>query len=127
METETNEKSGPVGGQVDAVVRPLFIPLRSEFYEAFADGRKTEELRLYGPRWNERTCTVGRAVTLSKGYSKGNRLTGRIWKFKRQHGTTFGSTYKAAIATCYGTLDVWIACISVTDLRAEGLGRPGRI
>jgi len=96
--------------------------------QARKDAEKVaEELRLYGPRWNERTCTVGRAVTLSKGYSKGNRLTGRIWKFKRQHGTTFGSTYKAAIATCYGTLDVWIACISVTDLRAEGLGRPGRI
>lgn len=41
---------------------PLFIPLTGEFYDAFANGSKTEELRRYGPRWNERTCPVGRAV-----------------------------------------------------------------
>lgn len=94
----------------------LFIPLRREYYEAFATGSKTEELRLYGPRWNERTCAPGRTVTLSKGYGKRNRLTGRIWKFKKQHGTAFGNTYKAAIQACYGTLDVWIACISICDI-----------
>jgi len=103
--------------RVERVVGPLFVPLRSAYYEAFADGSKTEELRLYGPRWNERTCAVGREVTLSKGYGKRNRMTGRIWKFKRQHGSTFGSTYKAAILDCYGTLDVWMAVIAVTDLR----------
>lgn len=86
-------------------------------YDAFADGSKREELRLYGPRWNERTCAVGREVVLSKGYGKKSRMIGNIWKFRRQHGTTFGSTDKDAIRVCYGTLDVWIAHISVTDLR----------
>lgn len=101
------------------MTRPLFIPLRSEYYEAFSNGSKTEELRLYGPRWNERACAVGRAVTLSKGYGKKKRMAGRIWKFKRQHGATFGSTYKEAILDCYGTLDVWIACISITVVRPD--------
>ena len=101
---------------LEVPVGPLFVPLRSEYYEAFANGSKTEELRLYGPRWNECTCVVGREVTLSKGYGKKHRLNGKIWRFKRQHGTTFGSTYKESILACYGTLDVWIACISVTDL-----------
>ena len=96
---------------------PLFVPLRSEYYEAFKAGKKTDELRIYGPRWNERTCAVGRAVVLSKGYGKKNRMTGRVWKFKRQHGSTFGSTYKASILDCYGTLDVWMAVISVTSLQ----------
>ena len=96
--------------------RPIFIPLRSEYYDAFADGSKTEELRLYGPRWNERTCAVGRAVTLSKGYGKKNRMIGQVVKFKKQHGTTFGSRYKESIRSCYGTLDIWIACISIGDI-----------
>jgi len=97
--------------------KPLFIPLRSEHYESFKAGKKSEELRLYGQRWNERTCTVGRGVVLSKGYGKKDRMTGEIWKFKRQYGTTFGSTYRAAILSCYGTLDVWIACISIKNLQ----------
>jgi hypothetical protein len=57
--------------------RPLFIPLHREWFDAFARGEKTEEWRRYGPRWNERQCTPGRAVTLSLGYS-GARLSARI-------------------------------------------------
>jgi len=96
--------------------KPLFVPLCGIYYDQFVAGTKTEELRRYGPRWNERTCRIGRAIVLSKGYGKANRLAGRIWRFKRQHGSTFGSTYRSAIQERYGTLDVWIACIGVTDL-----------
>lgn len=52
------------------VTTPVFIPLKTEYYEAFCDGSKTVEYRQYGPRWNERTCQVGRRVTISKGYGK---------------------------------------------------------
>lgn len=93
---------------------PLFIPLKREYFEAFKSGSKTEELRRYGPRWNERTCLVGRPVTLSLGYGKAHRLTGTIERFKKQHGSTFGSTYKADILAVFGTLDIEIACISIT-------------
>lgn len=94
-------------------MKPLFIPLKTEYYEAFANGSKREELRRYGPRWNERTCPVGRDVVLSKGYGKQARMTGRVWKFKKQHGSVFGSTYRAAILDVFGTLDIWIACVSI--------------
>lgn len=94
--------------------KPLFIPLKTVWYRQFERGSKTEELRLYGPRWNERTCRVGRKVVLSKGYGKSERLSGEIWKFKKQHGTLFGSTYRAAIKSIFGTLDVDIAVISIT-------------
>lgn len=60
--------------------RPLFIPLRREWFEAFESGDKTEEHRRHGKRWNARTCRIGRAVTLSLGYS-GRRLTGVITSF----------------------------------------------
>jgi hypothetical protein len=93
--------------------RALFVPLRREFFEAFAAGRKTDELRRYGPRWNERTCRIGRPVVLSLGYGKRQRIVGRVERFKKQHGSTFGSTYRASIERIYGTLDIDIACISI--------------
>lgn len=93
--------------------KPLFIPLKTAYFDAFSDGSKREEFRTYGPRWNEKTCAVGRLVVLSKGYGKRHRMQGVVTKFKRQHGETFGSTYQAAILECYGTLDIWIACIQV--------------
>ena len=113
MENKDEAKTANSGAPVQAVVRPLFIPLKGKYYDEFAAGSKSEELRIYGPRWNEKTCAPGRAVVLSRGYGKKNRMVGEIWRFKRQHGSTFGSTYKEAIAACYGTLDVWIACISI--------------
>lgn len=93
--------------------KPLFVPLKAEFFDAFASGAKSEELRRYGPRWNERVCRIGRGVVLSRGYGKQSRLSGRIWKFKKQRGETFGSTYRAAIERTFGTLDIEIACISI--------------
>jgi len=98
--------------------KPLFIPLKTEYYEAFVDGSKTEELRRYGPGWNETTCKVGRAVVLSKGYGKQARVSGRIYRFKKKHGSLFGSTYQAAIKAVYGTLDIEIACIGVSNIGA---------
>jgi hypothetical protein len=106
-------------------LEPLFIPLKIEHYEGFESGEKADELRLYGPRWNERTCRIGRGVVLSRGYGKKHRLTGKISGFKKQHGSTFGSTYKAAILDCFNlkdkTLDVQIAVIGIEILKqAQG-------
>ena len=99
-------------------MKPLFIPLKAEYFNAFASGEKQDELRLYGPRWNHKTCIVGRPVTLAYGYGKKKRMRGVIWKFKKQHGSLFGSTYREAIQNVYGTLDVEIACISIEGLEA---------
>ena len=63
-------------------LRPLFVPLYTKWFEAFRTGKKTVEHRTYGPGWNERTCPVGRAVTLSHGYGKYARLSARITKFR---------------------------------------------
>lgn len=104
----------------------LFVPLKAEFFGAFAAGAKQDELRRYGPRWNERTCRVGRAVVLSKGYGRAHRLVGRVERFKKQHGSTLGSTDRGVIERLYGTLDIDIACITI-GLRVEvclGCGKP---
>ncbi|WP_257306254.1 hypothetical protein [Geothrix campi] len=88
---------------------PLFIPLKREYFEAFKAGTKTEEFRPYGRRWNERTCPVGRAVTLSLGYGKSHRMTGVVTGFVAS--TTPSDT--AAWVACYGPGQRMVACIRI--------------
>lgn len=64
-------------------VKPLFIPLKTEFYEEFENGRKDTEYRVFGPRWNFDTCKEGRRVVLSHGYGKRRRMSGTIVRFSR--------------------------------------------
>lgn len=59
-------------------MKPLFIPLNAWAYDQFAAGTKFDELRRYGPRWNENTCQIGRDVILSRGYGKRNRMKGGV-------------------------------------------------
>lgn len=96
-------------------LRPLFIPLKAEYFHEFATGMKDTEYRLYGPRWNERTCQPGRAVTLSLGYGTRNRLSGVIEAFIADPLSCLdGHTMRALIAL-FGELP-WhrrIACIKV--------------
>lgn len=61
--------------------KPLFIPLNREYFEQFEAGTKTVEYRVYGSRWNEDTCRVGREAVLSLGYGKDNRITGTVKSF----------------------------------------------
>lgn len=62
--------------------KPLFVPLKAEYYEAFENGTKDTEHRKYGRNWTERTVRQGRRVILSYGYSKGRRMTGIITAVK---------------------------------------------
>lgn len=62
-------------------MKPLFVPLKREYFEAFRSGNKRTEYRLYGPRWHEGTVIKGRPVTLSLGYS-GARLTGTVKRMR---------------------------------------------
>jgi hypothetical protein len=59
---------------------PLFIPLRREWFDAFASGAKTDEWRRHGARWNASTCIVGRPVVLALGYTR-TRLSGVVTAF----------------------------------------------
>ncbi|CAM3780893.1 hypothetical protein [Litorimonas haliclonae] len=81
--------------------KPLFVPLKTKYYEQFEAGVKVSEMRPYGPRWNERTCFVGRPVTLSKGYGKQNRISGVITRFRRTTPEHLGAAQNDWIAV-YG-------------------------
>ncbi len=62
--------------------KPLFVPLKTQYFRAFEAGTKTTEYRKAGARWNERSCWIGRSVTLSHGYS-GARLYARVASVQR--------------------------------------------
>lgn len=62
-------------------IKPLFLPLKTEYFNAFKNGSKTHELRV-GARWGHIYCHIGRKVILSKGYGKYERLNGMITSFE---------------------------------------------
>jgi len=68
--------------------KALFIPLKEENYRRFANGIKKYEYRIYGKRWNEKVCIIGRPVILSCGYGSGKRICGIITGFNKQENIT---------------------------------------
>lgn len=93
----------------------IFVPLKTEHYEKFEDGTKKHEYRAYGPRWNERTCVVGRGITLSKGYGKQNRLYRTIVSFEKVARKNMGFREQMAFLSCYGEDFEYVAEIGVSD------------
>lgn len=89
---------------------PLFIPLKREYFEAFERGEKLEEFRPFGPRWNPRTCPVGRPVVLSLGYGKARRLTGTVTSFRVENRPERLPGW----LDCYGPDKILAACIGIT-------------
>lgn len=90
-------------------MKPLFIPLKAEFFNAFKRGEKTVEYRVYGPRWNEKTCVIGRTVVLSYGYGKKRRLRGVVTSFRIERKPEGLPGWSA----CYGQDAGCAACIGI--------------
>jgi len=103
----------------DDGAKPLFIPLKTEWYEAFESGSKSEELRRHGPRWNANTCRVGRKVTLSCGYGKHRRMSGQVASFTVRPARRLWADHRAAVLDTFGTLDIDIAVIGIGNLCPE--------
>lgn len=98
-------------------MKPLFIPLKTEYFKAFEDGSKNTEFRIYGPRWNEKICAVGRKVVLSKGYGKQSRIHGTISSFIITHSSLLDAENRQAVKDIYGDDDVVVALIGMQDLK----------
>jgi hypothetical protein len=91
------------------MAKPLFIPLKREFFDAFERGEKTVEYRPYGVRWNERTCEVGRPVMLSNGYGNHRRLKGHVVQFAKSTAASKTKSWES----CYGPGECEVACIHI--------------
>lgn len=99
----------------DLDLPPLFVPLKTEFFTAFESGSKDTEYRPYGPRWNEKTCPVGRLVTLSHGYGTKRRLRGVVVDFERSMDPSKTEAWRK----CYGELEREVACIWIALYGAQ--------
>jgi hypothetical protein len=51
-------------------MKPVFIPLKTKNYEAFESGKKHSEFRIYGPRWDEKTCIPDAPLFFQRGMAK---------------------------------------------------------
>lgn len=94
---------------IPLLMKPLFIPLKREYFEAFRVGSKTEEFRPEGPRWNARTCPIGRPVFLSLGYGIANRMNGIVVGYRSSAEPTETEAWKK----CYGDKGGIAACIRI--------------
>ena len=90
-------------------MKPLFCPLKREFFNQFKNGCKTTEYRIYGKRWNENTCQIGRKINLSLGCN-GERLLATITNFEIKH---IDDTHIDA-QTLFKDKAEMIACISIS-------------
>lgn len=93
--------------------KPLFVPLKKEYYEEFVSGNKNTEYRKYGPGWNEKTCQIGRPVVISLGYGKNRRSKGVITSFNIVESTNI-----PAAREVYGISKINLAAIGIdlTDI-----------
>lgn len=99
--------------------KPLFIPLNAEFYDAFEDGSKTTEYRLYGKRWNVVTCYPERKVILSRGYGKKNRLSGVVSDVRTRSLEDFNDKLQASFVKIYNLaegVNPTIICIDIKQI-----------
>lgn len=105
-------------------MKPLFVPLKKEYYEAFKEqlkadcsyeamptSVKTEEFRKYGRTWTEKNCIVGRPVVLSCGYGKANRMLGVVRSFR----TTYD--FSNAYLQIYGSTEEPMAAVGIEVLQ----------
>lgn len=90
-------------------MKPLFIPLKTEYYDAFVSGEKRTEYRKRGERWNAETCAIGRTVTLSRGYGRAHRRSGKIVGF---HYDNLPAKLPGWIE-CYGSGAGSASCITI--------------
>jgi hypothetical protein len=61
--------------------KPLWIPLRKEYFLAFERGEKTIEYRRHCPQWSGKHVYPGRPALLGNGYS-GRRLHAVVVKLE---------------------------------------------
>ena len=100
-------------------MKPIFIPLKRQYFEAFRSGRKRIEYRKVGGQFTEANCSPGREVTLSLGYGTRNRFRGTVLRsWVKHHDRPTGE-----IADCYGTEPIEILAIEILVDRGEARRR----
>ena len=86
-------------------MKPLFVPLKREYFDAFASGAKRTEYRLYGPRWHEGTVFPGRDVTLALGYTR-KRMSAKVAGLRKVKNNITDIYPKGAVLAAIDLYDI---------------------
>lgn len=103
-------------------MKDLFLPLKAEHYDSFADGSKRHERRVQGRGWNPGTVVPGRGIILSRGYGKKNRMYGTIISRRVVPFADIAIEHHAALIACYGE-EVRAKSILEIEIYIEGVNR----
>ena len=104
----------------DTTEKPLFVPLKSQYYYEFKNGTKTRELRRGSDkRWSAKNCRVGRAATLSRGYGKQDRLSATVSAHKVWRVRGLSPRDYAAFVDCYGHGEEFANVIEFENIRPQ--------
>lgn len=93
--------------------KPLFIPLKTKYYEAFCDGTKSIEYRRPKDNFHPKKCLPGRQVTISKGYGKQHRQNGVIKSAILIDAKTLPEDKQTDVLAVYGDIDIKIIAIEI--------------
>lgn len=107
--------------------KPLFVALKTKFYEQFKYGLKRYELRKLNSNFNAQTCKIGKAVILSKGYGNHERLGCYITSYKEVNGSDLPLNMQKSAREVYGTATLRFAIIGLSKPRkldSKGNVRP---
>ncbi len=96
-------------------MKPVFIPLKRQYFEAFKSGHKKIEYRRIGGQFTLANCFPGREVTLSLGYGTRLRLRGTVIRSWVEHY----EQPTGAIADCYGTEPIDILAVEILIDRGQ--------
>lgn len=100
--------------------KPLFVPLKTEYYEKFESGQKTDELRRGSDkRWSAKHCYPGRPAVLSKGYGKQNRLDAVVTNHAVVSVSMLPAGLRADFEACYGLNEATVNVISFGNIRKQ--------
>jgi len=98
---------------------PLFLPLKTEFFNAFKDGTKTHEYRRHGRQFTKKNWFPGRRVNLRRGYSTNDNLYGTVTSFKVFRKSEIIGSLAKTITDLYGPEDEEICEIGIEIDEAE--------
>jgi hypothetical protein len=98
------------------MLKPFFMPLKTEYFEQFKNGTKSYELRKYSNRFCRAKFPIGRHVILSKGYGKKHRLIGTVAHINIVMADELSIIDRKAVVDCYGNGEIKIIQIWLKDI-----------
>ena len=91
----------------------LEIKVFEKYFEQWIDRKKKYEMRIYGEKWNEKTCRVGKKAIIRCGSKGLSSVSGVISGFSVVEACDLPQSDQDTIKEIWGTIDLTMACIEI--------------